>query len=92
MIVGISHFSLTTGRHLIAEGVETKEEARTLSELGVEFGQGYFFGRPGRVEKWAAAAVAGKPHGPARNTNRASARRGSSQPGPAPVLSDLKSL
>lgn len=92
MIVGISHFSLTTGCHLIAEGVETKEEARTLSELGVEFGQGYLFGRPGRVEKWAAAAVAGKSHGPARNTNRASSRRGSSQPGPAPVLSDQKSL
>jgi hypothetical protein len=31
MIVGISHFSLTTGCHLIAEGVETKEAALTLS-------------------------------------------------------------
>lgn len=57
MIVGIGHFSLTTGCRLVAEGIETEAEARTLAELGVELGQGYLFGRPKRVEEWAAAAV-----------------------------------
>ncbi len=32
---------------LVAEGVETEGELRTLTELGVPFGQGYFLARPG---------------------------------------------
>jgi len=55
MIVGIDHFSLTTHCQLIAEGIETEEEARTLIDLGIEFGQGYWLGRPEPVETWAAA-------------------------------------
>jgi PAS domain S-box-containing protein len=55
MVVGMRHFSLTVGCRLIAEGVETAEEAQTLTALGVEFGQGYLFGRPEPVETWAAA-------------------------------------
>jgi EAL domain-containing protein (putative c-di-GMP-specific phosphodiesterase class I)/GGDEF domain-containing protein len=31
---------------VIAEGIETREEADTLTGLGVRFGQGYLFGRP----------------------------------------------
>lgn len=31
---------------IIAEGIESQDEARTISEMGVGFGQGYFFGRP----------------------------------------------
>ena len=55
MVVGMRHFSRTAGCRLIAEGVETVEEARTLTALGVEFGQGYLFGRPAPVEMWAAS-------------------------------------
>jgi EAL domain-containing protein (putative c-di-GMP-specific phosphodiesterase class I) len=55
MIVGIGHFSLTTGCRLIAEGAETEAEARMLNELGVEFGQGYLFGHPEPAEAWVAA-------------------------------------
>ena len=58
MVVGMRHFSLTVGCRLIAEGVETVEEARTLTALGVEFGQGYLFGHPEPVEVWAASALA----------------------------------
>jgi EAL domain-containing protein (putative c-di-GMP-specific phosphodiesterase class I) len=36
---------LTDGKP-IAEGVETDAERLSLSGLGVEFGQGYLFGRP----------------------------------------------
>jgi EAL domain-containing protein (putative c-di-GMP-specific phosphodiesterase class I) len=35
------------GARVIAEMVETDEEAQLMRMLGVEFGQGYLFGRPG---------------------------------------------
>jgi len=54
MVVGMRHFSRTAGCRLIAEGIETEDEARTLTGLGVEFGQGYLFGHPEPVEVWAA--------------------------------------
>jgi PAS domain S-box-containing protein len=56
MVVGMRHFSRTAGCRLVAEGVETEEEARTLTELGVEFGQGLRFGHPERADRWIAAA------------------------------------
>lgn len=31
---------------LIAEGIETREELRTLIKMGIPFGQGYYIGRP----------------------------------------------
>ncbi len=55
MVVGMRHFSQTTGCRLIAEGVETPEEADTLTSLGVEFGQGYLLGRPEPIDSWIAA-------------------------------------
>ncbi|HUV58162.1 MAG TPA: EAL domain-containing protein [Acidimicrobiales bacterium] len=39
-------FTRETKSILIAEGVETPEERETLSELGVQYGQGYLLGRP----------------------------------------------
>ena len=35
------------GTELVAEGVETAEEYRTLRELGVRYMQGYLLARPG---------------------------------------------
>ena len=46
LIVGMRYFSRTSGCRLVAEGIETGAEARTLAQLGVEFGQGYWLGRP----------------------------------------------
>lgn len=46
MIAGMTHFAELTGTRLIAEGVETQAEADALLGLGVEFAQGYHFGRP----------------------------------------------
>jgi EAL domain-containing protein (putative c-di-GMP-specific phosphodiesterase class I) len=40
------------GSVLVAEGVETEQECRTLRALGVRYGQGYLFGRPA---EWPAA-------------------------------------
>lgn len=46
LIVGMRYFSRASGCRLVAEGVETRAEAQTLADLGVEFGQGYYFGSP----------------------------------------------
>jgi PAS domain S-box-containing protein len=52
LVVAMRHFARTAGCRLVAEGIETGEEARTLRQLGVEFGQGYWFGRPEPVGQW----------------------------------------
>ena len=57
MVVGMRHFSKTAGCRLIAEGVETTEEADTLTSLGVEFGQGYRFGRPVAVSAYVPSPI-----------------------------------
>ncbi|QTD39782.1 EAL domain-containing protein [Sporosarcina sp. Te-1] len=36
----------TAGLHVIAEGIESEEQARILLELGCQEGQGYFYSRP----------------------------------------------
>ena len=36
---------------IVAEGIETEAEFRTLRGLGCKFGQGYFLGRPGRLRQ-----------------------------------------
>jgi EAL domain-containing protein (putative c-di-GMP-specific phosphodiesterase class I) len=46
MIVGLSHFARTTGCRLIAEGIETEAERKTLRALDIALGQGYLLGRP----------------------------------------------
>jgi PAS domain S-box-containing protein len=58
MVVGMRHFSRTAGCRLIAEGIETQEEAATLRALSVEFGQGYLYGHPGPAADWTAARAA----------------------------------
>lgn len=39
-------FAEATGSEVVAEGVETKEEAAALSEAGVDLMQGYLYGEP----------------------------------------------
>ena len=46
LVAGLVYFALRSGCHLIAEGVETENEVTALRRLGVEFAQGYLFGRP----------------------------------------------
>jgi len=44
-------FSSDTGASIIAEGIETAAELVTLQEIGIPYGQGYYLGRPGPVER-----------------------------------------
>lgn len=46
MVAGMVHYAAETGTALIAEGVETEDERRTLLALGVRYGQGFLLGRP----------------------------------------------
>ena len=39
-------FAHDTNAHVVAEGIETEAELRTLRGIGVEMGQGYHLGRP----------------------------------------------
>jgi EAL domain-containing protein (putative c-di-GMP-specific phosphodiesterase class I) len=49
LAAGLGYYAQRTGCQLIAEGVEALAEADTLKSLGVEFAQGYLFGRPGAL-------------------------------------------
>ena len=53
LVIAMRHFARAAGCHLIAEGIETRDEADTLRSLGVEFGQGFLFGKPQDVESFS---------------------------------------
>ena len=57
MVAGMVHFANEIGCMLVAEGVETVDEAQTLTELGVRMGQGFLFAHPAPV----AELLAGMP-------------------------------
>jgi len=47
-------FAKDTNATVVAEGIETEAEMRTLTELGVEYGQGYHLGRPALAREFLA--------------------------------------
>jgi EAL domain-containing protein (putative c-di-GMP-specific phosphodiesterase class I)/CheY-like chemotaxis protein len=53
MAAALVAFAGETGATIVAEGIETAEELATLRDLGVEFGQGYYLGRPGPLPEQA---------------------------------------
>jgi len=48
-------FGARARTRVIAEGVRTEEEHRCLLELGIRYGQGYHYGKPGPVHEILAA-------------------------------------
>ena len=46
MIKGMVEFSHNSGILLIAEGIETQKEMEMLTDLGVQYGQGYYLAKP----------------------------------------------
>ncbi len=54
MVVGLAQ---AFGTRLVAEGVENSRDMGVLRELGVDLGQGYWFGRPQRALQRAVPAL-----------------------------------
>ncbi len=50
LISAVAAFATNVGIELVGEGVERGEELRTLLDLGVRYGQGFFIGRPRSLE------------------------------------------
>jgi EAL domain-containing protein (putative c-di-GMP-specific phosphodiesterase class I) len=50
LVRSLVDFGHGCGARVVAEGVETSMDAHTLRELKVDYGQGWFFGRPGPPE------------------------------------------
>lgn len=48
LIKSIYEFSKLSGCKLIGEGIETEAEMKTLIEIGVQYGQGYFIQKPNK--------------------------------------------
>ena len=46
ILVSIIQLGKALGMTIVAEGIETQAEFDALAALGVEFGQGYFLGKP----------------------------------------------
>ena len=53
LVHSLAEFGHACKATVVAEGVETAEDAEALQALGVDAGQGWFFGRPGPVEALA---------------------------------------
>jgi len=45
----------TLGLDVTVEGIETREQAEVIRELGCDYGQGYYFGRPLPADEAARA-------------------------------------
>jgi EAL domain-containing protein (putative c-di-GMP-specific phosphodiesterase class I) len=52
LIKRMVEFNKYTETITICEGIETKEELDTLIEIGVDYGQGYYLGKPDKIEKF----------------------------------------
>ena len=46
MLTGIAFLSKKLGLNVVAEGIETKEQADLLEQMGIDFAQGYYFQKP----------------------------------------------
>lgn len=75
LIVGLKYFAGATQGWVIAEGVETEAERRTLVELDVTLAQGYLFGRPAAVDAWQSPPPPPTPFGSATTARGALAAR-----------------
>jgi PAS domain S-box-containing protein len=61
MVAGMVHYAGENNARLVAEGIETEQERRTLLRLGVRFGQGYLLGVPSANGAIAGARPASGP-------------------------------
>ena len=57
-VAGMVTIAKAVGAEVVAERVESEAEAETLAGLGVQYGQGWLFGRPGPLPALAQRAAA----------------------------------
>ena len=55
MLAALVHMAQDIGIATLAEGVELEEEGATCVQLGFEFAQGFYYGRPAPVSHYTAA-------------------------------------
>ncbi|RBY76554.1 GGDEF-domain containing protein [Blastococcus sp. TF02-09] len=61
LITSIVELARTLGLDIVAEGVETEDQRRTLADLDCGSAQGYLFARPKPADRAGAALAAGVP-------------------------------
>lgn len=59
IVSSIVHIARELGLRVVAEGVETEQEAAILCNMGVDFLQGYMFGRPSPIDALAPTPASG---------------------------------
>jgi EAL domain-containing protein (putative c-di-GMP-specific phosphodiesterase class I) len=68
MAAAVAHLARVLGMHVVAEGVETREQAERLLALGYAAAQGYWFAEPGPQRRspacWPAGSRTGACAGP----------------------------
>ncbi len=55
VVASVLALARALGMQVVAEGIETEDQRRTLLEMGCELGQGYLLGRPAPLEHWLPA-------------------------------------
>ena len=60
IVTGIITLAHSLGHHVVAEGVETAEHVRILTELGCEYAQGYHFARPRPLAEYDVPPAGGR--------------------------------
>jgi EAL domain-containing protein (putative c-di-GMP-specific phosphodiesterase class I) len=64
LVQSLVDFSHGMDAKVVAEGIETGADAAVLLTLGVDYGQGWYFGRPGSVDDMLARDAASAPDQP----------------------------
>lgn len=70
VIQGAVDMIKAVGAKVIAEGVETEEQADFLREIGCDLAQGYYFSRPLAVDEFEKLLSPAKPHNSKENPHR----------------------
>jgi EAL domain-containing protein (putative c-di-GMP-specific phosphodiesterase class I) len=70
LATAVVRFAGETGAKVTAEGIETSSELECVQSLGIDYGQGYFLGRPGPVEVLAQLSASQGSAEPSADANR----------------------
>ncbi len=95
IVAAVLGMAETFGLDVVAEGVETEEQAERLTELGCRFAQGYLFSKPMPADELGAIGSATAPIASAGSDDGTGANGNGAAPqpdGPFPAASKASSL